>query len=248
MKRTLHFILILTLACFFLDRRLPAETFSDENKVLRGLHAISQKAQDLKQNKDALHDFGDGRGAVPAHQHKNGGGWVENTAQVEESVYVGPQAQVYGTAEVIGGTVVQDRAQIYEGAQVIGGIIAGEARVHSFPGDPQRMGHSFLSGHFEINGKAEVSENATVFASLDSHVTVGGNAKVKGRSRLSGFMAVTDNVEICGDALLHKGTQDRPEVIGGDQKFCGGINPSPSPTRIQFRISPDSNPKRKLKT
>lgn len=40
------------------------------------------------------HDFGDGRGEVPAHQHPNGGGWVEDTAKVDELVYVGDKARV----------------------------------------------------------------------------------------------------------------------------------------------------------
>ena len=48
-------------------------------------------------------DFQDGNGPVPAHQHPNGGGWVADTARVEESAYVGPNAQVYGSAHVEGG-------------------------------------------------------------------------------------------------------------------------------------------------
>lgn len=44
--------------------------------------------------KSQTFDFG--FGAVPAHQHPNGGGWVANTASVEVSVYVGPDAQVSG--------------------------------------------------------------------------------------------------------------------------------------------------------
>lgn len=34
------------------------------------------------------------------HQHTNGGGWVANTATVRESVYVGPDARVFGDARV----------------------------------------------------------------------------------------------------------------------------------------------------
>ena len=36
------------------------------------------------------------------HQHPNGGGWVENTARVDASAYVGPDAVVYGDAWVFG--------------------------------------------------------------------------------------------------------------------------------------------------
>ena len=30
------------------------------------------------------------------HHHSNGGGWVENTARVDLSAYVGPNARVFG--------------------------------------------------------------------------------------------------------------------------------------------------------
>ena len=36
------------------------------------------------------------------HRHENGGGWVANTATVEATVYVGPNAQVFGDARVSG--------------------------------------------------------------------------------------------------------------------------------------------------
>ena len=32
------------------------------------------------------------------HKHPNGKGWVENTANVAETAYVGPKALVYGNA------------------------------------------------------------------------------------------------------------------------------------------------------
>ena len=36
------------------------------------------------------------------HQHKNGGGWVANTATVEDSAFVGIDARVSGNAQVSG--------------------------------------------------------------------------------------------------------------------------------------------------
>jgi hypothetical protein len=39
------------------------------------------------------------------HQHPNGGGWVQNTATVDESAYVGKNALVYGNAKVSGGEI-----------------------------------------------------------------------------------------------------------------------------------------------
>ena len=48
-------------------------------------------------------DFQDGNGPVPAHRHPNGGGWVADTATVEETAFVGPDARVSGSALVEGG-------------------------------------------------------------------------------------------------------------------------------------------------
>ena len=42
------------------------------------------------------YDFGDGNGPVAAHQHSNGGGWVADTAKVDETSYVGLNAMVFG--------------------------------------------------------------------------------------------------------------------------------------------------------
>lgn len=52
-------------------------------------------------------DFGDGRGEVPAHQHPNGMGWVENTAHVSDN------ARVYGNAMVFGDAHVSGNARVY---------------------------------------------------------------------------------------------------------------------------------------
>ena len=59
----------------------------------------------------ALHDFRDGRGPVPAHQHPNGGGWVADTARVAASAFVGPGAQVFGAAWVSGNAQVSGNAE-----------------------------------------------------------------------------------------------------------------------------------------
>jgi serine acetyltransferase len=52
------------------------------------------------------YDFGDGNGPVAAHRHSNGGGWVADTAKVDETAYVGLNAMVFGNAEVSGNSRV----------------------------------------------------------------------------------------------------------------------------------------------
>lgn len=46
------------------------------------------------------------------HRHPNGGGWVEDTATVDETAYVGPDARVYGAARVSGNAEVFGAAQV----------------------------------------------------------------------------------------------------------------------------------------
>jgi len=74
-------------------------------------------------------DFQDGNGPVPAHRHTTGGGWVADTATVEETAYVGPDARVYGDAVVFG------NARVY-----------GDARV--FSGQPPSKVYALLSTHY----------------------------------------------------------------------------------------------------
>ena len=59
------------------------------------------------------------------HQHKNGGGWVQNTATVDESVHVGCNAKVSGDAQVYGDAWVSGNAQVYGNAKV-----SGDAQVY----------------------------------------------------------------------------------------------------------------------
>ena len=58
--------------------------------------------------------------AEEQHQHENGGGWVANTATVEATVYVGPNAQVSGNARVYGYAWVSGNAWVFGDARVFG--------------------------------------------------------------------------------------------------------------------------------
>src|SRR3989304_8511222 len=62
--------------------------------------------------------FNFGFGLVDAHQHSNGGGWIQNTSSVEAFVFVGPDAQVYGSARAYGSAQVCGLAQVYGSARV----------------------------------------------------------------------------------------------------------------------------------
>ena len=74
------------------------------------------------------------------HQHENGQGWIANTAKVEKTVYVGPNAWVY------------DNAQVYGNAR-----ISGYARVYGYAwvyGNAQVYGDALVSGNTQVSGNA----------------------------------------------------------------------------------------------
>ena len=56
------------------------------------------------------------------HRHPNGGGWVQDTASVAKTVFVGEGAWVYGNAWVYGDAVVCGDAVVYGDAEVYGGL------------------------------------------------------------------------------------------------------------------------------
>jgi hypothetical protein len=106
----------------------------------------------------AKHDFLDGRGQVPAHKHTNGGGWVADTARVDASAYVGPDAQVcgnakvYGHAQLYGDARVYDYAKVYGHAQVYGNAHA--VKTVKEPVDEAWEKSRWVSGDDEEGAKA----------------------------------------------------------------------------------------------
>ena len=75
--------------------------------------------------------FNFGYGPVPAHQHTNGGGWVADSATVDDSAYVGANAWVYDEAQVPGEAQVYGEALVYDNAQVSGEAqVSGKAQVY----------------------------------------------------------------------------------------------------------------------
>lgn len=64
------------------------------------------------------HDFRDGRGKVFAHRHVYGNGWVEDTAKVADTVYVGKLAEVFNNAVIENDVMIRDRAKVCGNAYV----------------------------------------------------------------------------------------------------------------------------------
>jgi hypothetical protein len=116
----------------------------------------------------SLHDFGDGRGMVPAHRHLKGGGWVEDSAEVSVGAFVGPDAGVFEFAQVMGS------AQVIGTAWVCGTAIVADSAIVG--------GDSVVEGDARVVGDAEVTDNAYVAGD----VCLGGSCKVGGDTQLVG--------------------------------------------------------------
>ena len=87
-----------------------------------------------------MFDFGSGE--VPAHKHVNGGGWVADTAYVEETAYVGSEVGDYvgwGGGESVGdeGGAVDgwgaDICRVYRARNVAGLFRKHESGVSGHP-------------------------------------------------------------------------------------------------------------------
>ncbi len=104
---------------------------------------------------EKMHDFGDGKGPVPAHRHPNGGGWIADSAFVDETAFVGRDARVYGNARVYGDARVYDYARIY-----------GHARVY---GDRRVYHNVCIFGSAQVYGDACISDDFIFIPSADRY-------------------------------------------------------------------------------
>jgi len=152
-------------------------------------------------------DFGDGKGPVPAHRHQNPGGWfggwVANTAKVADSVYLGPDAKVYGHAVVSSLVQIQENAQVF-GTARIGGAAILEDHVKVF-GSASISGSSRVGGYVQISGCASLSDSSTVdgHAQISGDVLLLGNARVSGEAQVSGSTVLSFNTFVTDTARIH---------------------------------------------
>lgn len=113
----------------------------------------------------AFFDFEDGRGPVPAHKHPHGGGWVADTAEVENSVYVGPCARVYGHTHIYNNVRIEGFSAISDYAQVCDNVrIGGNVRVSGhalLEGDIVLEKNCFIGGGTHLKGSVKIGDHAT---------------------------------------------------------------------------------------
>ena len=159
-------------------------------------------------SKNNTFNFGYSRGQlIPAHQHVNGGGWVADTAKVDDTAYVGPNAIVYQNARVHDYARICDNAEVFANAKVyenaeicVGARVFGNAKVY---GNAKIDYRSRVEGNAEVYGNAKINGFARVF----------GNAKVYGNAKVIGFAWVYGNAEVYGNTIIK-----RYNKIGGKMK------------------------------
>jgi hypothetical protein len=81
------------------------------------------------------------------HWHSNGGGWVDNRANVAATAYVGPRAAVYGNSTVSGNARIEDLAWVNSGATLSGNAVLKDNAI--------AQGGANLSGSIVVGGDAE---------------------------------------------------------------------------------------------
>ena len=109
-----------------------------------------QKAQ----TNNSTYDFQDGNGPVPAHRHINGSGWVANTAKVENTAYIGPNARIFGYATIKDNVIVTEDAEVSAYAVIKDlACIKGKAIVR---------GSCTVTDHAEISGNVFIASNIKI--------------------------------------------------------------------------------------
>jgi hypothetical protein len=87
------------------------------------------------------------------HWHSNGGGWVDNRANVAASAYVGPRAAVYGNSTVSGNARIEGLAWVNSGATISGNALVKDNALI--------QGGANLSGSIIVAGDAELASSCS---------------------------------------------------------------------------------------
>ena len=139
--------------------------------------------------------------------HSNGGGWVQDSAQVANTVYVGPDsrvcrdARVYGNAALRKGSHVGGNAVVYGNATLINAAVGCYNGVHIY-GNARVIGAAICGGRIYDDTKV-------TYIRMDGGA-VYGNAKVARGAQIYGG-------EIFGSAVVRGGTR----ILKNGKVNCG---------------------------
>jgi len=131
---------------------------------------------------------------VSGDAHPNGGGFVQDSATVDETAYVGPRARVLEDATVKDGARIEDSA-----------IVRGSAKV---------SGSAIVRGHALVDGQAEIRDDALIYDAVQIN---GG--QVYDNAKVGGITHVCCDTKIYGSAEVVSSSVERP--LRGDAKIHG---------------------------
>ncbi len=145
------------------------------------------------------------------HQHTNGLGWVANTATVDATAYVGPNAQVLNAAQVRNNSRIEDYAVVRDSAQVRdNAVVSGRAEVKNNAqvyGNAKVRDWARVFGYVEIYGNARVIEHGNCGdGNATTHTKVYGDAVVKGTTYVYDTSTLAGCLIMDGDSANGNGT------------------------------------------
>ncbi|MDC7683434.1 Svx/AvrXca family virulence/avirulence protein [Asticcacaulis sp. BYS171W] len=146
--------------------------------------------------------------SAKGHKHKNGGGWVADGAQVDDTVYVGPQARVLGGK-------VTGRARIEDHALILSGEVSGDAVVG---------GLSIISNGVTVKDKAVVRTSFMGIGMFEPKATIGGTAKLYGDVELRGGPTLSKGAY---SGFVDQASQDDPKKGADLTDIPSGITAHP---------------------
>jgi hypothetical protein len=118
---------------------------------------------------------------APGRRHSNGGGWVDDRANVEATVYVGPRAIVAGSSTITGSVRIEG---------------------YSYVQDAQLSGHVLVTDNaFVLGGKA-VDSVVIMDQCLAVNNDLSGGARLAGCSQVLNY-TLGGNVRIDGDLVVY---------------------------------------------
>ena len=129
--------------------------------------------------------------------HGNGGGFVEGTATVDSTAYVGVDAVVCGTAKVKGNARVFGNAQITGNAEVKDNVLVYDSA--KIGGNAVIKDNAKVYDNSEVKGSAVISDNAKVY----KMATVSDTAQVYGNAKVYGIALVYNSAEVYGSAKVY---------------------------------------------
>ena len=161
-------------------------------------------AFDLENDFKELNEYDFGNGPVPAHQHPRGGGWVADTATVDDTCFVGPYARVFDNAYVTGNAIINDGASVFCNASVSNHAkVYGDAMIYD---NASVRDNARVSGFSKVFGNARVMDNAQVYenAEIYDNAIVCNNAEVYDNSKVFGNGIVYECIKLYGHTQVTK--------------------------------------------